>query len=720
MTTYDISGNTVTISTEVENERYLRNATDEYIKSVGKEFDDWYSAQGSCYAVVEGADDLYNGSIEPLINKGIDILNDQGVYSLDEKSFYDKYVEKSRSTVNSFEVIYAMNKEAEAVDLRKEEEEMYRQARKAGRGRVVGGGFGFGGAIKGMAQAGMMNAASGMAHSAVNAVGNIGSGIAASSDKAAIFKKYREPLKTAIIQDLHDIRNAIRIAMQKEAGIVCKYVTVSESDKAKAIGNNYRLGRIPTEKKKEQIIEALILNPYSIEIYHSIWEDYGDKNGELRKMAAYFGVPLEQQIAETAEQYGNDLFTRNCSLYEEAFDKKATAVQIEKQIKATLDDLVQYCNRQTISEDNISKIAQCKQLLEEVDIEVRTVRRVTYDTRELAENVRKDFAAFYRTLQGKDIFERGTYESIKAVNYSTEEFKSILESVFGTEYGLRTPEKIYENIDFIIRQSLNDEIIKGGWIDIPDRIGSFSSKEPMIYSVTGTLTEELVLALFDRSSKGKSGILITNRFLRIYAKGLFSKGIFSGENLAYPIEQIEKVECRQNDTYVISIHGQSPVTFPMKRTDMAVDEQLAFADMLSELIRIIQNLSTESRQQLFRIFKHTKICRCGMLLLADERICPSCKWMIKDNGEFVETQICPKCNNYVQISKNFCSICGYRLDGKGDSPNVPKSEEMQSSADEQERSEIRGEMVTDIVCPSCHSVVKAGKKFCSQCGTKIQ
>lgn len=270
MTTYDISGNTVTISTEVENERYLRNATDEYIKSVGKEFDDWYSAQGSCYAVVEGADDLYNGSIEPLINKGIDILNDQGVYSLDEKSFYDKYVEKSRSTVNSFEVIYAMNKEAEAVDLRKEEEEMYRQARKAGRGRVVGGGFGFGGAIKGMAQAGMMNAASGMAHSAVNAVGNIGSGIAASSDKAAIFKKYREPLKTAIIQDLHDIRNAIRIAMQKEAGIVCKYVTVSESDKAKAIGNNYRLGRIPTEKKKEQIIEALILNPYSIEIYHSI------------------------------------------------------------------------------------------------------------------------------------------------------------------------------------------------------------------------------------------------------------------------------------------------------------------------------------------------------------------------------------------------------------------------------------------------------------------
>lgn len=720
MTTYDISGNMVTISNTMENERYLLSATDECIESTEETFEDWYSNRGSSYAVVEGIDNLYNGSIKPLINIGIDILNAQGVYSLDEKSFYDKYVGKSHSAEHMFEVVRAMQKAVEAVDIRQEEEEMYRQARKESRGRVVGGGFGLGGAIKGMAQAGMMNAASGIAHSAFNAVGNVGSGIAASSDRTAIYKKYREPLKTALMEDLIDIRNAIRIALQKEAGIVCKYVTVSESDKAKAIWNNYRLGRIPIEKKKEQIIEALVLNPYNINIYDSIWEDYGDENGELRKMATYFGVPLEQQIAEIAEQYGNDLFTKNCGLYEEAFNKKAAAIQIEKQIKVTLDELVQYCKRQAISEDNISKIAQCKQLLAEIDIEVRTVKGVAYDTRELAENVRKDFAAFYGALQGKDIFEKETYEYLKSVDYITEEFKSIFEFVFGTEYGLRTPEKIYENIDFIIRQSLTDEIIKGGWIDIPDHIGSFSSKEAMIYSVTGTLTEELILALFDRSSKGKSGILITSRFLRIYAKGLFSKGIFSGENLAYPIEQVEKIECQENDTYVISIQEQSPVTFSMKRTDLTVDEQLAFTDMLNELIRIVKNLAIESRLKLFRIYKHTKICRCGMLLLADEKICPSCKCMIKDNGEFVETQICPKCNNYVQVGKKFCSVCGYQLDGNGDSQNMSEVEEVKSNADEEEFSEKSGETVKELVCPKCHTIVKTGKKFCSKCGTKIQ
>ncbi len=715
MTTYDISGNMVTISNDMENERYLLSTTDEYIESVNETFGEWYAAQGSCYGIVEETDNLYNGSIVPLINIGIDILNAQGVYSLDEDSFYDKYVKKFHLAEHVFEVVRSMQKAVEAVNIRQEEEEMYRQVRKESRGRVVGGGFGLGGAIKGMAQAGMMNAASGIAHSAFNAVGNVGSGIAASSDKAAIYKKYKEPLKTALMQDLYDIRNAIRTALQKEAGIVCKYVTDSEYDKAKAIWNNYRLGRIPAEKKKEQIIEALTLNPYSIEIYDSIWEDYGDENGELRKMATYFGIPLEQQIAEIAEQYGNDLFTKSCSLYEESFDKKTAAVQIENQIKATLDELVQYCKRQTISEDNISKIAQCKQLLEEIDIEVRTVKGVTYDTRELAENVRKDFATFYRALQGKDIFEKETYEYLKSADYITEEFKGIFESVFGTEYGLRTPEKIYENIDFIIRQSLTDEIIKGGWIDIPDHIGSFSSKETMISSVTGILAEELILALFDRSSKGKSGILLTNRFLRIYAKGLLL-----GENLAYPIEQVEKIECQENDTYVISIQEQGPVTFSMKRTDLTVDEQLAFSDMLNELIRIVKNLSTENRLQLFRIYKHTKICRCGMLLLADEKICPSCKCMIKDNGEFVETQICPKCNNYVQIGKKFCSICGYQLDGNEDSSNISEVEEVKSDANEKDVSENLGETVKELVCPKCHSIVKADKKFCSKCGTKIQ
>ncbi|RAZ95516.1 hypothetical protein DK853_29530, partial [Klebsiella oxytoca] len=39
---------------------------------------------------------------------------------------------------------------------------------------------------------------------------------------------------------------------------------------------------------------------------------------------------------------------------------------------------------------------------------------------------------------------------------------------------------------------------------------------------------------------------------------------------------------------------------------------------------------------------------------------------------------------------------------------------------EKDVSENLGETVKELVCPKCHSIVKAGKKFCSKCGTKIQ
>lgn len=318
-------------------------------------------------------------------------------------------------------------------------------------------------------------------------------------------------------------------------------------------------------------------------------------------------------------------------------------------------------------------------------------------------------------MKGKDIFERGTYEEVKSAEYLTEEFKGILESVFETECGLQTPEKIYGNIDFAIRQSLGDALISKGWIHIPGYIGSFPDKEAMIYNVLGNLGEELILAFFDRSSKGKSGVLITNYFLRIYAKG-----IFSNENTAYPIEQVKKIECQENDTYLVAMHNQKPVSFSMKRGDMTIEEQIAFGNILNDLVRMINNLYTERRIQLFRIFKHTKICRCGMLLLENEKICSSCKRMVKDNGEFVETQICPNCNSYVQKGKKFCSICGYQLYRNGDVSNVQETQDMQGSTDETTTPVNQEEIMIEMVCPNCHNVLRLGKKFCSKCGSKIQ
>lgn len=60
----------------------------------------------------------------------------------------------------------------------------YRKLRKASRGRWQGGGFGVGGAIKGAAEAGMMNMGTGAIHSVVNGLGNLKSELKASRQKA--------------------------------------------------------------------------------------------------------------------------------------------------------------------------------------------------------------------------------------------------------------------------------------------------------------------------------------------------------------------------------------------------------------------------------------------------------------------------------------------------------------------------------------------------------
>ena len=706
MTEYNISGDIVTVSTMVENERYVKKNTAEYINQVEKMFDGWYSSQYDCKSVYRNASDILWKVTQPMVKRGVEMLNAQGVYSLDERIFIDKYLNGYAD--DFYNALDIMIEKIEEIEEQKEQESAYRKARKASRGRVVGGGFGLGGAIKGMATAGMINATTGMVHSLGNAVGNMGSGIAASSNMAAVYKYSKAPLREAILKSTYNVRNGIRAALEREAGIKCKYVTVTESERAAAILKNYQQGRIPVEQKKAQIIEALSLNPYAFEIYDVIWKDYGDQNGGLRKMSSYFGGTLEQRIKSLAEEYGNDLFSKNCNLYENAIDKKEAAIQCEKQIIATRDSLIQYCNDHGISEDTISKIEKCKKLLTDIDIELRTVKGVIYESRDLAENVRKDFASFYHFLKGKNIFDSGTFENVKAIGYVTNEFRNGLQSIFEAECNLRKPDKIYENLDTLVRHTLGEDITNAGWVDIPNYIGIFQQKEAMVRTVTGMADEETPLILLDNSSNGKSGLVLTNYFLRIY-----SKGILSNESRFYPIEKIAGIKYLGKNEFVVSVCEQESVKFALKSKNRTEEEQITIGKMINELVILVNNLFPQSRFQLFRILNGSMICKCGTHLLTGEKICPVCKRMAKEDGEFVETEMCPNCKKIVMIGKKFCSSCGNSLSSDLDEQKIELTENVKENI-----SNVK-EMWQGTRCPDCNNLVKTGKKFCSSCGRKI-
>ncbi|MCD8215924.1 MAG: zinc-ribbon domain-containing protein [Clostridiales bacterium] len=711
MTEYNIADCIVKISTAVENERYIRLGTEKLIADTGAIFDKWYSSQFNCTAVEKNTDELLKKTIVPLISKAVKMLNDQGVYSINEKIFFDKYL--CEFDVEFCKVISEMSVRIDEIDEQLAADKYSRKVRKATRNKIIGGGFGISGALKGMATAGAINAAGGMYHSIKNTAGNFGSGISAGSSKAAVYKNTKAPLRKAIINSAYNVRSGLREALEKEANIRCKYVTSTESDQATAILQNYSKKKIPESKCKEQLLQALILDPYRSETYEIIWNDFGDKTGDLRKMSAYFGCGLEEKIQSIASKYGEDVFKADCKEYLSAFDKTKAIIKTEANIKNSLVKMEQYCQKHSIEEKLIPKIAFCRDLLKTADVENRIVEGVLYSTRETAGKVKADYTKFYENIKGMDLTDNEQFKQICEQTYDSSEFNDILPSVCEKEKLLRTPEKLRDNLLNIFSEKLNDDVLKAMGLDVAERFGSFENNEATARTITGMPFDEMPLFIVERSNNGKSGVMITDKYLRIY-----SKGLLSSENRIYDIGKIKSVECIGNNKFVIDIGEADLVSVNLKAKKVSDVNQIIFADEFERAVQTINNLYPPHLQNLYRLVNGTATCVCGTKLLANERICPTCGKMRNQNGEFVEKEFCPSCNALLPKGRKFCSNCGFHLEiseekylntkASSDGNNI-SSETLQDPTAEN----------TITKCPKCGNTIKPGKKFCSRCGTKI-
>lgn len=720
MTEYNIAGIKLKISTELENERYLEKSMNGLIAGAEDIFLKWYSAKGNCISVYEEADEIQFNLLWELSKKAVEIIKAQGVYSVDENMLIEGYLSDCFEDFDASRD--SMMDEIAAIEGQQAQMEAYRKARKQGRSRYVGYGFTMGSKIKQGMKAGALNAATGLGHSVVNSIGNVGSGISASLKKADVYNRYKSILAKAYIVGAKAAKSEIRTAISEETNLRFKFVTVTEADQAEAIFQNYMSGKIPEKAKKQQIVQALALNPYSRDIYQRIWDYYGDQSGDLRKMSDFFGRNLDGYISEAVEQMGKAMFTEKCAAYEQAFDKKEAAVNIETQIRETLDWLVQYCADNHLEEEMISVISQCRKLLEEVDISLRTVEGNLYYNRESAQAVRDDYAAFYGFLKGKDVFREETRQEVLALEFGSETMRGQVESLFEKEKELRTPELAYPNLYRLLTKMLPAEIWNEGWIEIPKHIGAFEQKEKTVRSLTGMSDSELVLVFFGRSSNGKTGVALTNINLRIY-----SKGVFSSENVAHPLEGLGRIRCLGENRYSVDIVGGEPIQIDLSKRKMAVEDQIIFGKTLEKLIQILVNISAADRENMFRILHPAVICVCGAHLIAGEKICPSCSRILRDSGEMVESEACPRCGELILAGKKFCSKCGNPLrieaveaasleDAKTSEadPTVEAAAEAAPTV-----AEAAPAAVQITKCPECGNFVKPGKKFCSACGRKI-
>lgn len=452
MTKYNISGCEIEIPESVENYIRFMKEMKPYRKNIKENFNRWYTSQGNCQNVNNNISSIWATILDPIINKGIDLLNGLGVYDIDYEMFVNRYLGNS---LNCFlDALDDMMCEIEDISQTQSEAREYRQLRKANRSRMIGGGFGLGGAVKGMVQAGAINATTGALHSVGNAIGNTGSAIAAGTNKAAVYFKYKGVLENEMEDAAEMTIGAVMRCIQKNTELEFDYIIDGKGpneDISNSILNNYRAGRIPDERKLEQLIKALKNELEEVEVYQVIWDEYGDANGDLRRMADFFGVPLEKQILMIANNHCKKILVNCCKPYEYKEDMALqAAIKIEKNLLFAMDEIKKYCRERDVEERNIIHAGFCEKLLEEIDAEYRTVDGIVYGTREIAEVIKNDKALFHNFLRDKNIYEDEIQDEAGRIDFQSEYYKRHLSDIVEREAGLRDASKIFSNLKEIM------------------------------------------------------------------------------------------------------------------------------------------------------------------------------------------------------------------------------------------------------------------------------
>ncbi len=372
----------------VSKERSLHNAIRQKYSKMGYEaadaFAEKYYEYTSCDDIIMRAIPDFKASIAFVIEDIKTTLISKDEYDWDDAAIFELAVDEGifNSFYENFMEIKAQIAEI-AGDLESAKE--YREARKDSRGRWVGGTFGGSmiDAIGDQAEIAAMNLATGAIHGLVNMAGNAISEREAKTKLKALLESRTtiSRLGNGVLQSVFALRNIfMKLAIKGE--YTCEVRDSADIEKARRLINNLNSGTIPEEKIVDICKQALELDPYNDDVYEYMFKKFGD-DGKLSEVAEYFSISSLENIKDmSAYQY----FIDNMGETEE------TAIEAKEK-------LLKYCekNRLKISDD-LKSIVAANELLENYDLEYRTVAGIECSTREAADFARKEFEEIKKIL----------------------------------------------------------------------------------------------------------------------------------------------------------------------------------------------------------------------------------------------------------------------------------------------------------------------------------
>lgn len=690
MTIYKILDSEIEVSTSIENACYINKIFNPYIESAENMMRKWYKKQGDCSSVLRNVDDLQLDIVIHLLDDAFDVISSNGIYTIDKKTLGIRFM---NNCFNELEKnINSMITDLELIDFDKESAAEYRRERKANRDRVIGGGFGFSGAVKGMATAGVMNAASGVGHSMLNAAGNAVSGIGASLKKSNCYSEYENIFVEAANDSIWCIKAEIREILRSEKNIQFEFQTIESQEKGNAILQNFIDGNIPRGKGPEMLTVALNSNYHNPKIYETIWINYGDRTGDLVKMASAFGYSLDGFILDYVNDYGSKACEECCPQFMQHKNRIKASVIYEEDIKKTISKIEEFCKDHDVASSKCSTIKTLNDCLEIADKLKRTVEGVLYDTESEANEIRHDIKVFNDILDSKNIFDDDAFERVSSGDYLSQKFKDELSKRFECELALRNPSTVLESLyDLAVKSNANEKT--KSIFGILGKCGNIEETKVVFEQICIMQPNEIALAIIDRSiglfsnkGKGQSGVLFTNLNLRIFSKKLFEK-----ENEIFPLTEIKDIAALGDYNYLIATTSGRNYKFKIHMGEMTIEEQNFLADLIYRCTQLIKHIYIDQRVQLGNILK-PESAKC----------------------------ICPKCGGYVEINSRFCCKCGHQMLETDKKISNETTADSNSSNDLSAESFINSESEGIVICPSCGKENDRMKKFCQYCGDALE
>ncbi|MCM3576475.1 hypothetical protein M3172_25355 [Mesobacillus subterraneus] len=276
---------------------------EEYSEDMGYFYDDYKSIGRLIEYAPKTAKHIYS----KVIQNSVDLLRNNGVYHIDNETFTNYCEHYCFNLSNNLSEIY--EKYMELVGERQLAEE-FRRYRKSTRARVVGGGFGISGAVKGMAIAGAANATTGLIHSLFNSVGGAMTNAKINKEINRIYDapKTKQAIVDGIYLDIMDMFNVfIEVCQTVNPNLEIEYTQEMEQ-RAKTIYHNLVENLIPQVNIEEAVVDMLINAPHIDDYYLLAYHLLGDEDGELDKFSKAFYSSIDIGFIKQADDNAKAFF----------------------------------------------------------------------------------------------------------------------------------------------------------------------------------------------------------------------------------------------------------------------------------------------------------------------------------------------------------------------------------------------------------------------------